>query len=55
MRVTRLKIFVASTLEDIEMKFDSFFTALCPGNVLSTKLYRLGGVYQYEVLYAIVL
>lgn len=53
MRAARLKMFIGSTVEEIEKAFnDHFKDDLCPGNVLKTNLYMLNGVYQYEVIYA---
>jgi hypothetical protein len=53
MRTLKLKMFIGSTLEEIELQFNKFFEdKLCPGNLIETNLYMYGGVYQYEVLYA---
>jgi len=53
MRVIRLAMFIGSTVEEIEEKFSARFgNSLCPGNIVKTELYKLGGVYQYEVVYA---
>ena len=53
MRVTRLKMFIGSTIEEIEKSFNDFFgDNLCPGNVITTNLQKHGGVYQYQIIYA---
>jgi hypothetical protein len=54
MRITKFKFFIGSTTEEIEEKVNNFFKMkLCPGNVINTNLYKLGGVYQYEIIYAV--
>jgi hypothetical protein len=55
-RILRAKFFFGSTVEKIEQQLYEFLEKedLCPGNYISSKLYKNGRVYQYELLYAIV-
>ena len=53
-RVIRQKIFLGSTIEEINIAFDSFLEKenICVGNYIDSKLYKLGGVYQFQFFYA---
>lgn len=53
-RVTRIQIWVGSTVEELSETVNSWLvsTNLCPGNVLSFRLTKLGNVYQGTLLYA---
>ena len=51
-RRLRFKLFVGSTTEEIETDVQTFCESLCPGNLIASRLYRLGGVYQFAVWYA---
>lgn len=53
-RVSRVKFFIGSTLEEINGQVTEFFLDnLCPGNLIKTDLYMLNDVYQYEVWYCV--
>lgn len=53
-RVLRTKFFLDSTIEGIDKKATDWLVAnnICVGNYADTKLYKLGNVYQFIVVYA---
>lgn len=55
-RLLRLKTFLASTLEELEEQARRWLieNQVCPGNLVSFKLYKHGGVYQLLVWHAVV-
>ena len=55
-RLLRLKTFLGSTLEEIEGSVQCWLVAkqVCPGNLVDSKLYKHGSVYQLLVWHAVV-
>jgi hypothetical protein len=53
-RVVRQRLFLGSTIEEIEVKIKKFLEdeAICVGNYVSSQLFKLGNVYQYIFTYA---
>lgn len=53
-RVLRTKMFLGSTLEEIESKLTAFLSEknICIGNYVEYQLYKLGNVYQVVLVYA---
>ena len=53
-RVLRHKFFLGSTTEEIENLSDEFLKKqnICVGNYVDIKLFKLGNVYQYILVYA---
>lgn len=53
-RVLRMKIFLGSTIEEIEAAVAEFLGRenLCVGNYVDVKLHKLGNVYQLVLPYA---
>ena len=53
-RVLRQKIFLGSTTEEIDAKVIDFLQKeqICVGNYMDIKLFKLGDVYQYILVYA---
>jgi len=55
-RVLRIKMFLASTLEEMQQDMDVWLEKnnICPGNYTASDLYKHGGVYQMVIWYATV-
>ena len=55
-RVFRIKIFLGSTTEKINQEVETFLEKenICVGNFIDQQLNKLGGVYQFVLVYAIV-
>jgi hypothetical protein len=52
-RSLRIKIFLGSTTEEIQIKIDEFLNIpVCIGNYVDFKLSKLGNVYQGILIYA---
>lgn len=53
-RVLRMRLFMGSTLEEIEPQLSVFLqeNAICVGNYVDVKLHKLGNVYQMVLVYA---
>lgn len=53
-RLTYCKFFLGSTTELVERQVNDWCSEekLCPGNLLDSKLYKHGGVYQFVVWHA---
>lgn len=51
-RFLRIRFFLGSTLEEIQVQVDAFVAAICPGNFVDLKLWKFGGVYQAALIYA---
>jgi hypothetical protein len=52
MRRLRIKLFLGSTLEEIQPQIDEFVDSKCPGNYIDLKLWKHGNVYQVALIYA---
>jgi len=52
MRFLRIKLFLGSTLEEIQEQINPFIEEMCPGNYIDLKLWKLGNVYQAALIYA---
>ena len=55
-RLLRFKSFLGSTLEEIEDNTVRWLKdhKVCPGNLVDSKLYKFGSVYQLLLWYAVV-
>ena len=53
-RVLRQKMFLGSTIDEIEEKVDKFLknSNICIGNYVDVKLFKLGNAYQEILVYA---
>lgn len=53
-RQLRTKIFLGSTTEEINKALEKFYkeNEICLGNYRDHQLYKLGGVYQFVLIYA---
>jgi len=53
-RVLRQKIFLGSTTEEVDEKVGIFLVDknICIGNYADIKMFKLGRVYQYVLVYA---
>lgn len=53
-RVLRIKFFLGSTTEKVEAEVEAWLEEnnICPGNFIEQKLYKLGNVYQFVLVYA---
>jgi len=45
MRRLRIKLFLGSTLEEIQPQISKFIEGKCPGNYIDLKLWKHGNVY----------
>ena len=54
-RETAIKLFLSATIEGINEQVDAFLREqhVCIGNYIKSHLYKHGGVYQYELVYAV--
>ena len=53
-RVLRMRIFLGSTVEEVEKALLVFLIAenICVGNYIDTKFFKLGNAYQLILVYA---
>lgn len=53
-RVLRMKFFLGSTMEEIEVAVSEFLERenVCVGNYVDVRLHKLGNVYQFVLPYA---
>ena len=53
-RVLNQRIFLGSTIEEVNSKVNEFLRErdICVGNYVDCKLSKLGGVYQYILIFA---
>jgi hypothetical protein len=53
-RILKVKLFLGSTLEEVEVKIFEWLSKekICVGNYIDIKLSKLGDVYQLILIYA---
>jgi len=53
-RVLRIKLFLAATVESLNLKIESFLVEknMCVGNYIESKLVKAGPIYQFRLVYA---
>lgn len=51
-RFLRIRFFLGSTLEEMQVQVDAFVATMCPGNFVDLKLWKFGSVYQVALVYA---